>query len=58
VEAEALRSSLLQSRSLPKTLWFWLQKRWDDRSALRRNADQLVKTAYLLTQGLLYQTQS
>jgi hypothetical protein len=38
VEVEALRSSLLQSRLLPKTLWFPLPKDFDVNLALRTNS--------------------
>jgi hypothetical protein len=42
VEAEALRSWLLQSRS------FRLQNHPNAKSAIHRNADQLVRLCYIL----------
>jgi hypothetical protein len=48
VEAEAPKSSQLQSRSLPNTLCFQLGKHSDAKSALHRNSDQLVRLSYIL----------
>jgi hypothetical protein len=48
VKAEALRSSLLLSRSVPKPLWFLLQQHLDAKSVLHRNDDKLVRLSYRL----------
>jgi hypothetical protein len=39
VKVEALRSSLLHGRSVPKILWFLLSKHPDANSALRNNSE-------------------
>jgi hypothetical protein len=48
LEADAMASTLLHRRSFSETLWFRLQKHSDEKSALHRNADQLVTLSYIL----------
>jgi hypothetical protein len=48
VEARAMRSSLLQSKSVPKQLWFQLQKHSDAKSAVHINAGQFVRLFFYL----------